>query len=241
MKKLFLILLSSLCFGFTASFAQAKIDTVAKKTKYKKFVEAKGRDRLFLVLNHENVFHKETNGFATSWYSRGIGLYFMWDFQIKKSKFSVAPGIGYNYAAYFHNAEIREDSTGISFPIIHDLKTDENFKRARLGVHYIDIPIELRFRQPTKTGMSVKLALGIKGSIKVNATHKEVKKGPNNYFKHYNTANYKDVNQFRFGPTFRVGYGAFNVMMYYNMLPLFDKGRGPLMHPFSIGIAFTTL
>jgi len=236
-KSLFILVLLSI-----SLFSSAQETTEPKKTdKFKTTLESESKDRLFLVFNHDNVFHKETNGFATQWYSRGVGLYFMWDFQIKKSEFSIAPGIGYNHAAYFHNAEMKEDSNGLSFPIIHDLKEDQNFKRSKLSLHYIDVPIEIRYRHKFKTGLSLKLAVGLKGSVKVNAVSKEVKIGPNGYEKHYNVANFKDLNQWRLGPTLRVGYGPVNLLMYYNLMPLFEKGRGPEMTPFSIGIAFTTL
>lgn len=240
MKKIFVLVLAM---AFISLNVNAQETTSTENSeKIKKTFESESKDRLFLVFNHDNLFHKETNGFKTQWYSRGIGAYFMWDFQIKKSKFSVAPGVGYNFAAYYHNARMLEDSSGISFPTIYDLSDkDDEFKRSRLAVHYIDVPIELRFRHMMKSNMSLKLAIGIKGSFKVSSTSKIVEEGPNDYFKHYNTANFKDVNNFRVGPTFRVGYGPFNLLAYYNLMPLFKKGTGPVMTPFSIGIAFTTL
>ncbi|MGB0885189.1 MAG: outer membrane beta-barrel protein [Chitinophagales bacterium] len=241
MRNYFLVLIAILAFNFNIS-AQETTSTEKKENKIKKTFESESKDRLFLVLNHDNLLHKETNGFKTQWYSRGIGAYFMWDFQIKKSRFSVAPGVGYNFAAYYHNGRMQEDSSGISFPTIVDLKNDNTYKRGRLAVHYIEVPIELRFRHMFKnTNMSLKLAVGIKGSVKVSTTAKEVRTGPNDYAKHYNTANFKDINTFRVGPTFRVGYGPFNLLAYYNLMPLFKKGKGPAMTPFSIGIAFTTL
>jgi len=244
MKKSLLLLIALVFVGVSNIYAQKKVEPKKKEVKqnaFNRLKESGGKDRLFLVLNHDNLFHKETNGFQTKWYSRGIGAYFMWDFQIKKSEFSVAPGIGYNFAAYYHNADIQLDSNGISFPVIHDLKNEDDYKRLRLAVHYLEVPVELRYRHKFKNNLSFKLALGIKASVKVNATSKVVKTGPEGYFQHFNTANYKEVNNFRVGPTFRIGYGAFNLLAYYNLMPLFKKGKGPKMTPFSIGIAFTTL
>lgn len=243
MKKTVLILFVLLTLGMSVKAQNETPENIktAEKNKINKALESESKDRLFLVLNHDNLFHKETNGFATQWYSRGIGIYFMYDFQIKKSKFSVAPGIGYNHAAYFHNAEIFEDSSGISFPIIHDLKEDENFKRAKMSLHYLEVPLELRYRHKFENGLSLKFAVGLKGSLKLNAVSKEVKIGPKGYAKHYSIANYKDFNTWRVGPTFRAGYGPVNLLLYYDLLPLFKKGLGPKMNPFSIGIAITTM
>lgn len=241
MKKSLLLLITLLSIGFN-SFAQETAEP-KKENVIVKTLESDSKDRLFVVFNHDNLFHQqeEVNGFQTQWYSRGIGLYFMWDFQIKKSEFSIAPGIGYNHAAYFHNAEMLEDSNGISFPIIHDLEKDEDFKRSKLSLHYFEVPVEIRYRHKFENGLSLKLAVGLKGSVKVNAVSKEVKIGPNGYAKHYNIANFNDLNTWRLGPTFRVGYGAVNLLMYYDFLPLFKDGKGPQMTPFSIGVAFTTL
>lgn len=240
MKNSLVMLLALVFMGLSV---KAQDTTAIKKAeKIRKTFESESKDRLFLVLNHDNLFHQETNGFKTQWYSRGIGAYFMWDFQIKKSRFSVAPGVGYNFAAYYHNARMLEDSSGISFPTIYDMKDKKDeFKRSRLAVHYVEVPIELRFRHQFKTNMSLKLAIGIKGSFKVSSSSKIVEEGPKDYFKHYNTTNFKDVNNFRVGPTLRVGYGPVNFLAYYNLMPLFKKGKGPIMTPFSIGIAFTTL
>jgi hypothetical protein len=239
MKKILLIL--TILFGITLATFSQETEPIKKESKIKKALESDSKDRLFVVLNHDNLFHQETNGFATQWYSRGMGVYFMWDFQIKKSEFSIAPGIGYNHAAYFHNGGIQEDSAGISFPTIYNLAEDDDFGRAKMSLHYIEVPIELRFRHKFKNALSLKIAVGIKGSVKVGASSKEVKMGPNDYFKQYDVTNYKDFNTWRVGPTLRMGYGAVNLIMYYDLLPLFKEGRGPKMTPFSIGVAFTTL
>ena len=242
MKKTILLLIVLLSIGINISAQNTIVqDTVKEETKLEKTLESESKDRLFLVLNHDNLFHKETNGFATQWYSRGVGFYFMYDVQIKESEFSIAPGIGYNHVAYYHNASLVEDSSGISFPTIFDLKKDETFKRSKMSLHYLEVPVELRYRHKFDNGMSLKIAAGLKGSLKISASSKEVKIGPNGYAKHYNTTNYKDFNTWRLGPTFRAGYGPVNLLLYYDLLPLMKKGRGPIMNPFSIGIAITTL
>lgn len=242
MKKTFLILVILLSIGFS-SFAQSAQDSVTNTVKAPKKYESESKDRIFFVLNHDNLFHKqkEVNGFETQWYSRGYGIYFMYDFQINKSKFSLAPGIGYNHASYYHNAELVEDSLGVSFPVIHDLKTDKVFKRARMALHYLDFPVELRYRHKFNNGRSLKLALGLKGSLKLASAIEEVKIGVRGYAKHHKTKNFKDFNTWRLGSTFRAGYGPVNLLLYYNFLPLFKKNQGPKMTPFSIGIAITSM
>jgi hypothetical protein len=47
-----------------------------------------------------------------------------------------------------------------------------------------------------------------------------------------------NVDKFRFGPTIRVGYNWFQVVGYFSVTKIFDKGLGPDLYPISVGITF---
>ena len=52
---------------------------------------------------------------------------------------------------------------------------------------------------------------------------------------------YDDIARFRFGPTFRIGYGAANLFFYYSVTSLFKRDSGPDVHPFSAGFSINGL
>lgn len=240
MKKLLILVL--LLTGFTAvNYAQDV--TVNEEEESLEFVKEKQepRDRFVFNLTFDNVFHKETNGFETSWASRGVGLYYMYDIPIKKSRISIAPGIGFSHVSYYHNSNMVEDSTGTYFNPIPDYKDNDDFKKHKLAVNYVDVPVELRFfSKPSKKGNVFKAAVGFRASVRLTAVNKETNKD-NDYYKKFKTKGYKDVSIFRGGPTLRLGYGAFNVIAFYSVTDLFKKNQGPAMTPFSIGISITGL
>ena len=240
MKKMWIISIALLIFG-----ANVQAQDVINETDYEYPEEVKTkmepRDRFMFNITFDNLFHKEDNGFKTMWHSRGIGMYYMYDIPIKKSRVSIAPGIGFSHVSYYHNSSMVEDSSGTYFNPIEDFRDNDDVKKHKLGVNYLDIPVELRFfSKPSKKGQLFKLAVGFRASVKLTAINKETNKD-NGYFKKYKTKGFKDVNIFRGGPTLRVGYGGFNIFAFYSVTDLFKNNKGPEMTPFSIGISITGL
>lgn len=237
MKKICLLIALSFGFGIF-SYAQDAPPAVEEEELPAKM---EPRDRFMFNLTFDNVFHKETNGFQTRWHSRGIGIYYMYDIPIMNSRVSFAPGIGFSHASYYHNSFMVEDSTGTDFNPIPNYRDQDNFKKHKLALNYLDIPIELRFfSKPSKKGNMFKAAIGFRASVKLTAVNKETNK-TNGYFKKYKTKGFKDVGLFRGGPTLRLGYGGFNIFAFYSVTELFKKNAGPAMTPFSIGISITGL
>lgn len=234
-------------FGF-GSVAFAQTPTAEMATNTVRELANKKQDRLVVNFNFDNWFHKETSGFATKWYSRGIDVYFMYDMPIKKSKVSFAPGIGFSSTNIYHNANLEEDSTGSRF-VTWDSKGYDfanDFKKAKLTVNYIDIPLELRVRsKPLAGDMRFKFAIGAKVGIKINAFQKIKTNHPDfsetGTMKKFVERGYDDISLLRFGPTMRLGYGPFNVHVYYNAINLFKTGRGNKIHPFTIGLSINGL
>lgn len=239
MKKLSIII--AMIFGFASlSFAQKTVEEKNDSINEAKLAN-EPRDRFMFNLTFDNVFHKETNGFKSQWHSRGVGLYYMYDIPIKKSRVSIAPGLGFRHSSLYHNSFMTEDATGTSFTAIADYKDNDDFKKHKLATNYIEIPVELRFfSKPGKNGKVVKAAVGFRGSFKLTAVNKETNK-ENDYYKKFKTKGFKDVNTFQAGPTLRIGYGGFNVFAYYGVLGVFKKDKGPDLAPFSIGISITSL
>lgn len=230
MRKITFLLLISIAFGH--AFGQDK------ETKEK---INKASDRIVVELGLENLIGKP-DSIKVSGFSRGAGVYFMYDLPLGKSHLSFAPGIGISSSNFYHRSKIVSDSTETYFVPID--KNEFDFKKNKISLTYFDIPVEIRFRsKPNEKGTSWKLAAGFKLGILIQNKWKY--KGPDLEgsgetvkFKEYNI---KNLEKLRYGVSIRGGYGIFNLFAFYNISSLFKQDAGPQLHPITFGIAINGL
>ena len=241
MKHIFLLTL--VAFISIATFAQSTSTsgTNSMADRSKKTLN-KRTDQIVVNLNFENWIHNQNNGFKTQWYSRGLDVCFMYDLVIKKSFVSFAPGIGFSTHNVYHNSLMVEDSTGLKFQPIDNFS--ETFKKSKITINYLEIPLELRFRtKPLAADMRFKVAVGFKFGLRVDAYTKTKRNdlSVDGSYRKYVEKGYKDFNLVRMGPTLRIGYGPFNLCAFYNVLNVFKKDRGPVATTWSAGISINGL
>lgn len=246
-------------FIFTAFAASAQTDSTAKEKpvrqkkvltaeqlKRKSEVERKfskfSKDRFAIDLLGSNwIYNKNSagmNGMQTKWWSRGINIYFYYDFRIKNSRVSFAPGIGYSSSNIYSRHGLVEDSLGTHF---EPLANAGDYKVNKITLQYIDIPLELRIKtNPDKLDQVWKFAIGFKAGIRVDAHTKE-KYAVNGKTKVFVERRFPDFSLFRMGPMLRIGYSSFNITAYYGILGVFKKDKGPKANEFTVGISFNGL
>lgn len=225
---------------------QEQIDKrAAAEKKFSKF----SKDRFAIDLLGSNWIYSKTdprivdvngvpNNLKPKWYSRGINITFYYDFRIKKSRFSFAPGIGYSCSNIYSRHALAEDSTGIT---LRALANPDNYKVNKITLQYLEIPLEFRIKtNPDKLDQVWKFVVGFKAGIRVDAhTKTKIKEG--NSTKVYVERRFPDFSLFRIGPTLRIGYSSFNITAFYSVLGVFKKDRGPNANEFAIGISFNGL
>ncbi len=241
--KRFLLLLVCSIFAFGA---YAQEDTIAEKKKItEKVAQTGSRDRIVIELGFDHWNQADGKTTDVKWFSRSYGIYFMYDIILKKSRFSLAPGLGFGISNVFTSKGLVEDSVSTYFTNFKDAYGVENdaVKKHKLVTSFIDVPVELRFRaKPNKHNKSFKVAVGFKAGVLFDS-HTKLK---------YTTAtrdkprvekvkNYADLNRFRYGPTFRIGYGAFNVFGFYNLGEVFKDGGPAGIHPYTVGFSINGL
>jgi len=223
-----------------ALFAQdtTNLSSMMKETSQKlKEKNTSSRDRIVVDIFFDNWLHNE-DSLQTKWYSRGFNAYFMYDILLgKKALFSVAPGLGVGTNNVFHNSALSVDTNGTEL-----VKRTDDYKRNKIGLAYVDIPVELRFRsKPNAKNKSFKVALGFKAGILIDSKTKVRKEDAFGEMKVYKEKRLDNLNLFRYGATFRVGYGPFNLFAFYSLSKLFEKDRGPEITPFSVGFSINGL
>lgn len=226
--------------------AKYKRVLTAEQLKKKSEVERKfakfSKDRFAIDFLGSNwLYNKNSagmNGIQTKWYSRGINIYFYYDFRIKNSRVSFAPGIGYSSSNIYSRHALVEDSLGSHFEA---LTNPGDYKVNKITLQYVDIPLELRIKtNPDKLDQVWKFAIGFKAGIRVDA-HTKVKLTENGRTKVYVERRFPDFNLFRMGPMIRIGYSSFNITAYYGILGVFKKDKGPQANEFTLGISFNGL
>ncbi len=174
--------------------------------------------------------------------NRGFNIALMYDFPFKKSKLSMAAGLGFSTSGVYlkdHTMDIQGklNPNQVSFPT-------STAKKNKVATTYLEIPIELRYRSvPDNANKGFKAAIGVKVGALVDAHTKIKYTGANGSKDIDKDANRGFFNPWRFAATARVGYGNFALFGAYSLNPLLkDNASNNLdIRPYQIGICLSGL
>lgn len=174
------------------------------------------------------------------WGSRTVNFYYQYSQRIGRSKFSFNPGIGLSLERWKHSdATMLVDGTELvgtqpaptqieQFnPIDAELIYGQPANKSMFVTNYVEMPIEFRFdTKPEDIARSFNVSLGGRVGVLYDAFTKV------RYRNNGETVKVKDkydhgLAPFRYGVYSRFGIGAFNLFCFYNLSPMFEKGKGP--------------
>ena len=146
-----------------------------------------------------------------------------------------ALGINFNNYRFDGNNTIVVDGEGIitpSFPA-----DPVRYDKSKLATVYGILPVMLEVQIPVSYSSTINLGAGVIGAAKLGSHTKVV---------YHNDGKQKDKNRddfnlnvLRYGVTARAGYEMIQVYGTCWLSPMFEKGRGPELYPFEIGLALT--
>lgn len=229
MKKLTLTLIALIVSA--TSFAQL----IANKTDNKITV---GFD-LFSDIQLNTSDNWDARGF-----NQGVDWYLTYNFPLGEStKHTVSIGAGMSHHNYFSYSHILNPYTNdsIQYMQCRDL---EKFKRFKVNVNYVDIPLELRFRikDQIKIGVGFKLGIMVMGKTKYvgpDYTDGNLADGSGNLI-HEKQCYIKNLERYTYSATLRVGWKWVSAFAAYQLNPVFEVGHdAPVIHPLSVGVAFS--
>ncbi|MCW3071091.1 MAG: hypothetical protein JWO44_981 [Bacteroidetes bacterium] len=205
----------------------AQTDSLVKKGAeevQKKILDPK--DRIVVDFNFDSFLHLP-QGIAQKAYSLGGNVFFMWDYPFGYGPFSLAFGAGLSTHDVHTNGRITYSMDG-SYTSFEPITT--KFNTNKLSLNYVEVPLELRMR--TRGNHNFKITLGVKGGYLYNVhTKYEDADGKIKVYK------IRNINPWRYGATFRIGYDRYNIQAFYALSELFLKGKGEAgMVPFSVGV-----
>ncbi|MFY0252905.1 porin family protein [Chitinophaga sp. 30R24] len=174
--------------------------------------------------------------------NRGFNVALMYDFPFKKSKMSLAPGLGVSTSGVYlkdHYMDIQGklNANQATFPSTTN-------KKNKIATTYIEIPVELRYRSvPDNANKGFKAAVGVKIGALVDAHTKEKYVGANGDKNIDKDQNRGFFNPWRFSGTARVGYGNFSLFGAYSINTLLkdNNNNNVDIRPYQIGICLSGL
>ena len=159
--------------------------------------------------------------FKQDWYGRGANVSILYDHPFQEDGMvSGAFGVGIAAHNYYSNSVVtRFDTALVSTSDFVDIP-DSLMKSIKLSVNYVDIPIELRFRSAVDDrGNRIKVAIGAKVGYRLQ-THEKTIDAQNVKLK---TFAYPHITKWRYGATFRAGYGSVMFHGFYSISTLFEE------------------
>lgn len=162
------------------------------------------------------------------WGSRTINVYYTYELQVLKSKFSVIPGIGLSLERFkFKNgATLGYDADSLELFLPSETPNITGERKSQLVTNYIDIPLELRFTSnPGDPNRAFKIGVGGRIGYLYDAFTK-MKYKTDGEMKQLKDKQNFNLTRFRYGLFGRVGIGNFSLFAYYNLTPLFEEGDG---------------
>lgn len=166
----------------------------------------------------------------------GVNIYGMYTYQIPKSTISLAIGLGLGMHNLHSNGLLAD--TGANSVLNPFPKTvngsNKDYKLNKLQLTYLDIPAEIRFK--SKGGF--RLAAGIKAGYLLSA-HTKYKGDDLDGARSVKIKEGKlpNIEKWRFGPTFQIGYKFVNLTAFYSLSKVFAETTEIDIYPISVGIS----
>lgn len=174
-------------------------------------------DQFYFNLTY-NTLQSRPDGLKQNKLSPGIALGFLRDMPLnKKRTFSLAAGLGYSLSIYNQNLGVFEENNLYTYQLLNS--ESASFSKNRLTLHYIDLPIELRWRNSTPESHKFwRIHLGVKLSYLFYDKYKIESSQVNNEL-----SNLNDFNDFHYGIYLTTGWNTWNIYAYYGLNPLFKS------------------
>ena len=198
-------LLVSLFFLFFVTIGFSQSET-------KPIVDSLFREDQFYVSISYNFLQNKPDNFSQYSFSTGLSAGFLRDFPISDNRhWAIAPGIGYSFNDLKQNIDFSSISNS----------TDTEIVKSRIILHYVDFPLELRWRNATPDSHKFwRIYGGFMASYLINGKFKyEGSFGSG-------TENINDLlNKIQYATYLTFGFNTWNAYIHYGLDPFFDKDK----------------
>lgn len=146
-----------------------------------------------------------------------------------------ALGVNFNNYRFDGNNSVIVDGEGVITP---SYPADPiRYDKSKLATVYGILPVMLEVQIPVSYSNTINLGAGVIGAVKLGS-HTKVVYHNDGKQKEKNRDDF-NLNVLRYGVTARAGYEMVQVYGTCWLSPMFEKGRGPELYPFEVGLALT--
>ncbi|HNX86295.1 MAG TPA: outer membrane beta-barrel protein [Bacteroidales bacterium] len=179
-----------------------------------------------------DIWMNTPDGMKTRTINQGVNVFATYNVPFGKSNFGFSIGLGLSVHNLYWNYMFNGNNDSLQFIKIPD---NISYKRSKLTLPYLELPLEFRFRSKSKIAVGV----GFKVGYMMYAHTKWV---GDDYLYNSSTTlrtsvkDIKNIERFTYGPTLRVGFKWIHVNGYYSLANIFMKDKGPEIYPITVGL-----
>lgn len=197
-------------------------------------------DQFYIGLTY-NLLQKRPDGVSQNSFSTGLHIGFLRDMPLNERRnVAIAVGLGYSMNDFRQNIKITRTDGISNYQVIDE---DEiNFDKNKFALHFVDLPIELRWRTSTMQSHRFwRIYTGFKLSYLF--LNKSKYMDGNETVTLFNNS---DFNKLQYGAYIAFGYNTWNFHAYYGLNSLMKseakiEGKSIDMNTLNIGLMFYIL
>lgn len=158
---------------------------------------------------------------------------------VPRNNFGMVVGIGLEYQRLmFENKKVsitqNDEGMIIPRPLSYGSIKRNSFKNM-----YITIPLLLELQFPAKYSRRLYVSAGAVGGLRIHSKTKIVYNNENGEkCKDRDSDNFNQI-PFKADLTAKIGYRSINIWGNYTLTDMFRSGKGPELHPYTIGLGFS--
>jgi hypothetical protein len=206
-------------FAFTASAQvfEPKVRDTIEMDSVAPVVDSKYREDQFYASVSYNIIQSKPGKYSQYSFSTGLTAGFLRDMPINKRRtYAIAAGLGYSYNNIKHNVAAIE----IDGKKTYQMTNEGNFEKNKLVLHYLELPIELRWRNSDSLSHKFwRVYLGFKISY-LFYDKAQYQPDGNTTIKVHNDSN---MNSFVYGAYISAGWNTWNLYAYYGITPIYNS------------------
>lgn len=151
------------------------------------------------------------------------------------NRFKIVSGFGFDYHSYaFANkTNLDPDASNITGTI--DTSDAYSLKKNKFRMTYIQVPLLLEYNSSNNPAKTFHIAAGVIGQFLISSRTKQVVKIDGNEVTNVRKDSY-NLNPFAVKAHVNFGYNNWTFFAEYSLSPLFQRGKGPELYPFTAGI-----
>jgi hypothetical protein len=174
-----------------------------------------------------NLFRSNVLNLNILQYSRG--------FQQTRNNIGLVTGVGLSFQSYH-----LDDNTTISVDENQKIHPSviyyDSSQKSKLSIAYLEVPLLLEFQVPIRNKANrLYFSAGVTGAKRLES-HSKMKYRKNGKREKLKSPGDYSINDYKVAATFRMGYRRVNLFATYDIVPLFEDRRGPVIYPFSVGL-----